>query len=237
MLRYIPRTSHSQQVFARLRRAGLLLKAKKCLFLKEEVPYLSHIVTRRGIKPDPTKTEKMNYPVPADVSQVRQFLGLASYYRRFVPDFARIASPLHSLLKKDAVFSWAPESHNAFVHLKNLLVSAPVLAYPRFYSAHPFILETDTSTKGLGAVLAQQQDDGKVHPIAFASRSVSTHERNYAITELETLALVWAVKLFRVYLLGHRCVVFTDHAACTSLLNSKNNWILTFATAQARATT
>ena len=90
--------THLQQVFARLRRAGLRLKAKKCLFLKEEVPYLSHIVTRKGIKPDPTKT-KMNYPVPADVSQVRQFLGLASYYRRFVPDFTRIASPLHSLLK------------------------------------------------------------------------------------------------------------------------------------------
>ena len=101
------------------------------------------------------------------------------------------------------------------------MVSAPVLAYPQFSSPHPFILETDASTKGLGAVLAQQ-DDGKVHPIAFASRSLTCAEQNYAITELETLGIVWVVKLFRPYILGHRCVVFTDHAACTSLLGAKN---------------
>ena len=114
------------------------------------------------------------------------------------------------------------ESENAFNKLKQLLVSAPVLAYPRFQSGYPFIVETDASTSGLGAVLAQQQDDGNVHPIAFASRSLSKHEQNYGITELETLGLVWAVKLFRPYILGHHCVVFTDHAACTSLLNSNN---------------
>ena len=214
---------HLRQVFSRLRQAGLRLKARKCLFLREEVPYLGHVVTRSGIKPDPSKTEKMrNYPPPTDVSEVRQFLGLASYYRRFVPQFASIASPLHSLLKKDAVFSWTSECQKAFDRLKNLLVSAPVLAYPQFQSKYPFILETDASKKGLGAVLAQQQEDGRVHPVAFASRSLSPNERNYAITELETLGLVWAAKLFRPYILGHRCVVFTDHAACTSLLNSKN---------------
>lgn len=103
------------------------------------------------------------------------------------------------------------------------LINAPVLAYPQFGSKYPFILETDASTNGLGAVLAQQQiTDGKVHPIAFASRSLTSAERNYAITELETLGLVWAVKLFRPYILGCPCIVFTDHAACTSLLTAKN---------------
>ena len=213
--------NHLQQVFARLRCAGLRLRANKCLFLREEVPYLGHVVTRHGIHPDPTKTEKMRkYPVPLDVSQTRQFLGLASYYRRFVPEFSKIASPLHSLLKQDAVFCWTTECQQAFDQLKRLLVNAPVLAYPQFQSGHPFIVETDASLKGLGAVLAQQQADDKVHPIAFASRSLSFHERNYGITELETLGLIWAAKLFRPYLLGHHCVVFTDHSACTSLLSS-----------------
>ena len=214
---------HLCQVFTRLRKAGLRLQARKCKFLREEVLYLGHVVTKHGIKPDPMKTAKMrHYPVPVSVSHVRQFLGLASYYRRFVPDFARIASPLHLLLKRDAVFQWTTECEEAFNKLKSLLVSAPVLAYPQFQSGHPFILETDASIVGLGAVLAQQQEDGQVHPIAFSSRSLSVHERNYAITELETLGLVWATKIFRPYILGHRCVVFTDHAACTSLLSAAN---------------
>ena len=96
-----------------------------------------------------------------------------------------------------------------------------MLAYPRFDSPHPFVLETDASTTGLGAVLAQQQSDGKVHPIAFASLSLTGAEKNYAITEVETLGLVWAVKLFCPYILGRRCIVFTVFAACTSLLTAK----------------
>ena len=173
--------------------------------------------------PDQAKTEKiLSYPVPVDVARVRQFLGLASYYRRFVPGFAKAAAPLHALLKKDVNFHWTEQCQESFDHLKELLVTAPVLAYPQFQSEHPFILETDASTEGLGAVLTQQQSDGKVHPIAYASRSLNPHERNYGITELETLGLVWAVKTFRAYLLGHHCVVYTDHSACTSLLNAKH---------------
>jgi len=106
---------HLRQVFTRLRQAGLRLKARKCLFLREEVPYLGHVVTKEGIKPDPAKTEKVqHFPVPVSVSQVRQFLGLASYYRRFVPEFSKIASPLHSLLKRDAVFCWTRDCQLAF---------------------------------------------------------------------------------------------------------------------------
>ena len=206
--------THLAQVMSRLQQAGLRLKAKKCLFIQEAVPYLGHIVTPDGVKPDPAKADKVkNYPTPSDVSQVRQFLGLASYYRRFVPEFARIASPLHALLKKDAVFNWSSECEDAFGRLKKALVNTPVLAYPQYEDQHPFILETDASTRGLGAVLAQQQVDGKVHPIAFASRSLNPAEQKYTITELETLGLVWAVKLFRPYILGHRCIVFTDHGS------------------------
>ena len=212
-----------QQVFSRLRKAGLRLKAKKCLFLREEVPYLGHVVTKYGIKPDPQKINTVKqYPVPVDTTQVRQFLGLTSYYRRFVSEFSRIAAPLHLLLKKDAQFQWTNSCQEAFERLKEALVSSPVLAYPQFQSEHPFIVETDASARGLGAVLAQQQTDGQVHPIAFTSRSLTVPEHNYAITELETLGLVWALKIFRAYLLGHHCIVFTDHAACTSLLTNQH---------------
>ena len=184
---------------------------------------MRHIVTKEGIKPDPSKAEKMDkYPSPTDATQVRQFLGLASYYRHFVPDFSKIASPLHNLLKRDATFQWTTECQAAFDTLKKLVVNAPILAYPQFQSEYPFILETDASAKGLGAVLAQLQADRKVHPIAFASRLLSVHKRNYGISELKTLGLVWATKILRAYLLGHWCVVFTDYAACTSLLKSPN---------------
>ena len=139
-----------------------------------------------------------------------------------MPGFAQTAAPLHSLLKKEAHFYWSPECQRGFERLKQLLTSAPVLAYPRFISEHLFILETDASAKGLGAVLAQQQEDDKVHPVAFASRSLNAQERNYGITKMETFAVVWAAKQFRPYLLGHHCEVITDHAACTSLLSQRN---------------
>jgi phospholipid-translocating ATPase len=106
--------------------------------------------------------------------------------------------------------------------LKSLLTKAPVLVYPRFGLGQSFLLETDASIVGLGAILSQQQEDGKYHPIAYASRSLIPSERNYPISELETLAIVWAVKYFRTYLLGYPCTVLTDHASCLSLLNTPN---------------
>ena len=143
-------------------------------------------------------------------------LGLASYYRRFIADFAKVASPLHALTKKNVEFLWTPECRKAFEQLKKALVTAPVLSYPIFGPDQEFILETDASGVGLGAVLSQKQD-GHIHPIAYASRTLDVHEKKYGITELET---VWAVKYFRPYILGHRTTVYTDHAACTSLLNT-----------------
>ena len=212
---------HLTEVIDRLRKAGLKLKPRKCRFLCEEVSYLGHIISAQGVSPDPGKIDKVKrFPVPHDVTQVRQFLGLASYYRRFVPQFAKIAAPIHGLLKKENAFVWTSECETAFRKLKEeALTSAPILAYPKFGPECEFVLETDASYVGLGAVLSQSQDDGKLHPIAYASRSLDQHEKNYAVTELETLAIVWAVRYFRAYLLGHRTTVFTDHSACMSLLN------------------
>ena len=212
---------HLYDVFQRLREAGLRLKPAKCHLLRDEIPFLGHIVSTNGLRPDPEKIAKVrHYPTPADATQIRRFLGLASYYRRFMPDFARVSAPLRALTKKDATFLWTADCDKAFTDLKQLLTTAPVLAYPRFGAGRFFILETDASCVGLGAVLSQAQDNGMVPPIAYASRSLDKHEKNYGISELETLGLVWAVRYFRPYILGHPCVVYTDHTACLSILNS-----------------
>lgn len=113
-----------------------------------------------------------------------------------MPNFAKIASPLHSLTRKNIYFVWSEACEAAFCELKSALVSAPVLDYPQFEDGRGFVLETDASLVGLGAILSQNRDDGEIHPITYASRSLDIHEKNYGISELETLGLVWAVRYF-----------------------------------------
>ena len=213
---------HNQRlklVLERIRAAGLRLKPKKCRIAQLTVEYLGHVVSAAGVETDPKKVEAVvKYPTPTNLKSLRSFLGLTSYYRRFVPGFSKIACPLHALTKKDVSFVWSPECQSAFEQLKSLLQTSPILCFPDF--SKPFLLETDPSGMGLGAVLAQEQPDGKVHPVAYASRSLQKHERNYGITELEGLGVVWAVKHFRAYLYGHKCTVYTDHEALKSLLNT-----------------
>ena len=207
------------KVFQRLRSAGLTLKPKKCKFAQLEVCYLGHVVSAGGVRTDPAKLQAIvEFPVPTNVKALRSFLGLASYYRRFIPQFSRIAGPLHALTKKNSEFTWTAVSQETFEKLRKLLANAPVLTYPDFRV--PFILETDASVYGLGAVLAQRQEDGLVRPIAYASRSLQEHEKRYGATELEGLGVVWAVKHFRPYLYGHHCDIYTDHEALKSLLNT-----------------
>ena len=149
--------AHLDGVFSRLRKANLRLKPK-CMFLCPKVQYLGHVISLEGVAPDPEKVEKVkNYPVPTNPTEVRQFLGLASYYRRFMKDFARIAKPLYSLTCKDVKFEWSRACRDAFEALKSLLVTAPVLAYPRFEEGVEFVVETDASTSGLGAVFSQKR--------------------------------------------------------------------------------
>ena len=212
---------HLQLVFERLRQAGLRLKPKKCLFLREKLPYLGFVISKHVIQVDPTKTDKVNnFPTPTDPTSVRSFVGSASYYHQFVPHFAAIETPLHHLTKKDFKSEWSEEIETAFNWLKSLLTEPPVLVYRRFGDGEQYLLETDARGIGLGGVLSEKQSDGKYNPIAYTSRSLQCNEKNYPISELETLAIVWAVKYFRAYLLGHPCTLLTDHAACVSLLNT-----------------
>ncbi|CAB0006704.1 unnamed protein product [Nesidiocoris tenuis] len=203
------------------RQADLKLQLQKCHFLQKQVHYLGHIVSAEGIQPDDRKLEAVrNYPVPTSVKHVRAFVGLCSYYRRFVKSFASIAHPLTHLTKKDVHFQWGPEQQLAFETLKERLTSPPILAYPDFTSS--FILATDASGCGVGAVLSQLHD-GKEHPVAYASRALNKAEMNYSATELELLAIVYAVNYFHQYLWGSHFTIITDHAALRYLHQMKDS--------------
>lgn len=206
--------SHLQSlalVFGKLRTAGLSLKLKKCHFCRRRVRFLGHVVSEAGMAVDAAKTDAVRAMArPENVSQLRAFLGMANYYRRFVPGFADIAAPLYALLQQDAKYVWSDVCEAAFIALKEALTRAPTLAFPRF--DQPFIVQTDASATGLGAVLSQVQD-GRERVVCFASRSLSKAERNYSTTERECLAIVYALKEWRAYLLGRSFTVVTDHHA------------------------
>ena len=158
-----------------MQEANLRLKPTKCHLVRREVEYLGYIVSEKRIAADPQKVEAVQtFPVPNNLKCLRSFLDLASYYRRFIQNFSIIANPLYALTRKDAVFHWSPACQEAFDRLKMVLTNAPLLAFPDFN--RDFLLETDASGIGLGAVLAQKQADGSVRPITFASRTLQKHE-------------------------------------------------------------
>ena len=216
--------SRLRSVFERLRDAGLKLKSSKCMFLQRQVSFLGHVVSADGIQTDPEKIAAVrDWPTPTSISELKGFLGLVTYYRRFIPGCSAIAEPLNYLTRKDVEFKWGPQQESAFCELKHHLVNPPVLAYPDFSenSGH-FILDTDASSgHGIGAVLFQKQPDGTERVLAYRSRALHRHERNYCATRLEMLALVAFIDHFRYYLLGRNFLVRTDHHALKWLMSFK----------------
>jgi len=209
-----------REVLDRLRTYRLKLQPEKCEFLRKEVNYLGHQITEAGVKPDPQKVAAIaSYPTPTSVKELKTFCRMISYYCRFIPNCSRIASPLHKLLKRDVKFEWKPEQEHAFQHLKAKLTSQPILQYPDF--SKEFILATDASNVGLGAVLSQGPL-GKDLPVAFASRSLNKAEMNYTTSEKELLAIVWATRYFRPYLYGRHFKIVTDHKPLTWIMNVKD---------------
>lgn len=208
-----------KKVFQRLRETNFKIQMDKSEFLKRETPYLGHIITREGVKPNPDKISAISkYPIPKTTKQIKGFLGLLGYYRRFIPDFAKVTKPLTACLKKGSKIVINSDYINCFEHCKTLLSNDPILVYPDFSAE--FILTTDASNYALGGILSQGSV-GVDHPIAYASRTLNDSEVNYSTTEKELLAIVWATKYFRPYLFGRKFKIITDHKPLQWLMNLK----------------
>ena len=204
--------SRLKTVLCRLRDHNLRARLSKCKFAAREVHYLGHIISQDGVKPDPGKIAAVNdLPPPNSVKSVRSFLGLSGYYRKFIPSFATISAPLVRLTEKNVQFKWTDECEGAFRTLQRLLCSAPVLCFPNW--EHKFILQTDASDFGVGAILSQVDHNGIERVVSYASKVLSARERKYSATEKEAYAIIFGVRHFRVYLLGRPFRIVTDHSA------------------------
>ncbi|KAA0050197.1 pol protein [Cucumis melo var. makuwa] len=206
---------HLHQVLETLRANRLYAKFSKCEFWLKKVSFLGHVVSSEGVSADPAKIEAVtNWPRSSTVNEIRSFLGLADYYRRFVEDFSRIASPLTQLTRKGTPFVWSLVCESSFQELKQKLVTAPVLTVPD--GSESFVIYSDASKKGLGCVMMQQ---GKV--VAYASRQLKSHEQNYPTHDLELAAVVFALKIWRHYLYGEKIHIFTDHKSLKYFFTQK----------------
>ncbi|MFM7683964.1 MAG: RNase H-like domain-containing protein [Bacteroidota bacterium] len=211
---------HIKFVFVQLIRNNLKLNITKCKWFQKEIKLLGHIITGKEIKMDPGKIESIRKWVsPSKLNHVQQFLGICGYYRRFIKDFSKIAAPLYGMLKKDKKWEWSKECEDAFQDLKVKLMTYPILRKPDFKKE--FIIHTDASGLAVGAVLAQKDEYGE-YACHYASRLLKANEIHYGITEKECLAVIWAVKFFRVYIFGSNFKIVTDHSALQWLISMKD---------------
>ena len=214
---------HLSQVFDRFRQANLPLKPSKCHFAAQEVKYLGHRFTQEGIGVDTDKIKAVvDFPTPKNQTDVRAFLGLSGYYRKFVEGYAGIARPLHQLLQKDHKFQWTDACDAAFKKLKEKLTSTPILAFPDFSEDSRFLLYTDASHQSIGYVLGQRDKKGREVVVGYAGRSLRPAEKNWGISDLEGLALVEGIRYFHTYLANRPFTVYTDHIALRTLKDNKS---------------
>ena len=208
-------------VLQRLAEHRLKVKKSKCQFLKSEITYLGFVISSDEIKMDPNKTKAIrNFKIPTNEKEVRSFIGLAGFYRKFIDKFSDIAEPLHKLLRKDVIFKWDDKCQAAFDELISIISNDIVLQYPDFNQM--FYLTCDASDNGLGCVLSQKDANQLDRPISFISRSLNNTERNYSTTEKECLAIVWGVQTYRNYLFGRKFIILSDHRPLVWLHNVKD---------------
>jgi len=208
-------------ILNRLSEKGLKIQMDKCEFLRKEVLFLGHKITTKGIEPNPDKIRAIqNFPIPKTTRDIKSFIGLAGYYRKFIQNFAKITKPLTSCLRKNSKIEHTNEFINSVNKIKDILTNRPILQYPDFYK--PFIVTTDASNFALGAVLSQKNDKGQDLPISYISRTLNQSETNYSTIEKELLGIVWACKMFRPYLYGNKFTLKTDHKPLTWLFSLKD---------------
>ncbi|GKB60592.1 putative reverse transcriptase domain-containing protein [Tanacetum coccineum] len=206
---------HLKAILELLKKEKLYAKFPKCEFWIPKVQFLGHVIDSRGIHVDPTKIESIkDWVSPKTPTEIRQLLGLAGYYRRFIEGFSKVAKSMTKLTQKGIKFDWGEKEENAFQLIKQKLSSAPILALPK--RSEDFVFYYDASHKGLGVVLMQRE---KV--IAYASRQLKVYEKNYTTHDLELRSIVFALKIWRHYLYGTRCTVFTDHKILQYILDQK----------------
>jgi hypothetical protein len=207
---------HLRLVLQKLRDNQLYAKYSKCEFWIDEVSFLGHIISNGGISVDPAKVKEiMAWSVPTTVTEIRSFLGLAGYYRRFIEGFSKIAKPMTSLLEKGREFKWDEKCQDSFDQLKIRLMSPPVLVIPDLQKG--FDIYCDACGQGLGCVLMQEE-----HVIAYASRQLRKHELNYPTHDLELAVVVHALKIWRHYIRGTKCQVYTDHKSLKYIFTQKD---------------
>ena len=207
-----------EQVLARLENAGLRVKQSKCKFMAPSVEYLGFKIDANGLHPLVEKVEAVrDAPTPRNVQELKAYLGLLTYYSKFLPNMSSVLTPLYQLLRKDAPWHWTKSQEKAFAESKALLVSSRLLVH--FNPTLPLTLACDASAYGVGAVLAHRMPDGTERPIGYASRSLTKAERNYSQLEKEGLACIFGIKRFHSYLFGHHFELVTDHKPLLALLN------------------
>lgn len=207
-------------VLDRFKENKLKIRPDKCYFLKKEVNYLGHIISKAGITVDPKKIEAIKlYPIPRTQRQIRAFCGLVSYYRRFCSNLSGLLKPINKLLQKDIAYEWSEECNDAFELIKEKLTTSPILIFPDF--TKQFNIRCDASNYGVGAILSQ----GKIRedlPIAYMSKSLNKHEIRYATVEKELLAIIYALRAFRPYIFSSKTLIITDHEALVWIMKLKN---------------
>lgn len=209
------------KVLSRFRTAGLRLRKDKCEFLKPEIEFLGHLVSKDGIKPNPDKVKAISeMPPPKDLKQIESFLGMIQYYAKFVPQLSALAAPLNHLRKNGVEFEWGQQQQKAFEALKNRLLQADRLTH--YDPEIPVVLATDASDYGLGAVLYHRYQNGDEKAIAFASRSLTPAEKNYAQIEKEGLGIIFGVDKFNQYLYGRKFLLLTDHQPLVRIFGPKH---------------
>lgn len=212
---YEEHLQHITKLLAILQRDQWQAKMSKCAFAQEKIAYLGHVISAEGVSTDETKIDNIrDWPTPTNLKELRGFLGLTGYYRKFIKHYAILSQPLSALLKKGVLFVWTEATETAFQVLKNALITAPVLALPDFNQQ--FVIDTDACDVGIRAVLSQRE-----HPVAFVSRALGPRNRALSVYEKEYLAILLAVQQWRCYLQLGEFIIRNDHKSLTQLTDQR----------------